>query len=106
METHLGLEVTNIIKRSDPVDFRRRCMWPWLKIKQEGQTAGFGPCFDLPGFHFGYRFFEPQPCEYFLGSPKRFIYELAARLRLALVWTVAGQPNAHDYMRICMGVLL
>ena len=24
-----------------------------LKIKQEGQTAGFGPCFLLPGFHFG-----------------------------------------------------
>ena len=21
----------------------------WLKIKQEGQTAGFGPCFHLPG---------------------------------------------------------
>ena len=27
--------------------------WVWLKIKQEGQTAGFGPCFHLPGFHFG-----------------------------------------------------
>ena len=25
----------------------------WLKIKQEGQTAGFGPCFHLPGFHVG-----------------------------------------------------
>ena len=25
----------------------------WLRIKQEGQTAGFGP--------FWYRFFEPQP---------------------------------------------
>ena len=24
-------------------------MWVWLKIKQEGQTAGFGPCFHLPG---------------------------------------------------------
>ena len=23
--------------------------WVWLKIKQEGQTAGFGPCFHLPG---------------------------------------------------------
>ena len=23
-------------------------MWVWLKIKQEGQTAGFGPCFRLP----------------------------------------------------------
>ena len=31
------------------------------KVKQEGQTAGFGPGFHLPGFHFGYRFFEPQP---------------------------------------------
>ena len=27
-------------------------MWAWLKINQEGQTAGFGPCFHLPGFHF------------------------------------------------------
>ena len=25
----------------------------WLKIKQEGQTAGLGPCFHSPGFHFG-----------------------------------------------------
>ena len=24
--------------------------WVWLKIKQEGQTAGFRPCFHLPGF--------------------------------------------------------
>ena len=23
--------------------------WVWLKIKQEGQNAGFGPCFHLPG---------------------------------------------------------
>ena len=27
--------------------------WVWLNIEQEGQTAGFGPCFHLPGFHFG-----------------------------------------------------
>ena len=26
-----------------------------------GGYAGFGPCFHLPGFHLGYRFFEPQP---------------------------------------------
>ena len=24
-------------------------IWVWPKIKQEGQTAGFGPCFHLPG---------------------------------------------------------
>ena len=24
-------------------------VWVWLKMKQEGQTAGFGPCFHLPG---------------------------------------------------------
>ena len=30
-------------------------VWVWLKIKQEGQHAGFGPCFH--GFYFGYRFF-------------------------------------------------
>ena len=27
--------------------------WLWLKIEQEGQTAGFGPCLHLPRFHFG-----------------------------------------------------
>ena len=26
-------------------------IWVWLKIKDLGQTAGFGPCFHLPGFH-------------------------------------------------------
>ena len=30
-----------------------KLIWVWLKIKQEGQTAGVGPCFHLPGFHFG-----------------------------------------------------
>ena len=24
-------------------------IWVWLKIKQQGQTAGFGPCSHLPG---------------------------------------------------------
>ena len=24
-------------------------IWVWLKVKQEGQTAGSGPCFHLPG---------------------------------------------------------
>ena len=36
-------------------EFRDR-LWVWLKIKQEGPTAGLGPCFQcfhLPGFHFG-----------------------------------------------------
>ena len=37
-------------------------IWVWLKIKQEGQTAGFGPCFHLPGpAILVFRFFEPQP---------------------------------------------
>ena len=38
-----------------------RCMGVAQKIKQEGQTADVGPCFHLPGFHFGYRLFERQP---------------------------------------------
>ena len=29
--------------------FGNFCKWVWLKIKPEGQTAGFGPCFHLPG---------------------------------------------------------
>ena len=38
-------------------------MWMWLKIKRsEGQTAGLGPCFHLPGQAIlEFRFFEPQP---------------------------------------------
>ena len=39
-----------------------RAEWVWLKIKQEGQTAGFGPCFHLPGQPIlEFRLFEPQP---------------------------------------------
>ena len=30
------------------------------KLNSRGY-AGFGPCFHLPGFHFGYVFLEPQP---------------------------------------------
>ena len=30
------------------------------KLNERG-CAGFGPCFHLPGFHFGTGFFEPQP---------------------------------------------
>ena len=37
--------------------------WVWLKTQRsEGQTAGFGPCFHLPGQPIlESRFFEPQP---------------------------------------------
>ena len=42
--------------------------WRWLKIKQEGQTAGLGPCFHLPGFHFGSHVFARFP-EGELGDP-------------------------------------
>ena len=30
------------------------------KFKSQGYAA-FGPCFQLPGFHVWYRFFEPYP---------------------------------------------
>ena len=30
------------------------------KLNRRGY-AGFGPCFHLPGFHFGHRLFEPLP---------------------------------------------
>ena len=34
----------------------------WLKIKELGQTAGFGPCFHLPGQPIlEFRFLEPRP---------------------------------------------
>ena len=34
--------------------------WVWLENKQEGQTAGLGPCFRLPGqASLEFRFFEP-----------------------------------------------
>ena len=33
--------------------------WVWLKIKQEGQTAGLGPCFHFSGLQFGkFQLFE------------------------------------------------
>ena len=35
-------------------------IWLWLKIKQEGQNAGFGPCVHLTiGVHFGTGFLSP-----------------------------------------------
>ena len=41
--------------------------WLWLKIEQEGQTAGFGPCFHLPGQHIlELRFIEPRPRQLFV----------------------------------------
>ena len=43
-------------------------IWLWLKIKQQGQTAGLGPCFHLPGQPIlEFRFLEPQP--FFGGVP-------------------------------------
>ena len=44
--------------RCSKEDLNQSNMWLWLKIKQEGQTAGFGPCFHLPGFHFGTGFWS------------------------------------------------
>ena len=45
-------------------------IWVWLKIKQ-GQTAGVGPCFHLPGQPIlEFRFFEPRPYV-FPGPPKQ-----------------------------------
>ena len=38
-------------------------IWVWLKINQEGQTAGFGPCFHLPGFDFGIGFLSHSHIE-------------------------------------------
>ena len=36
-------------------------MWVWLKMKELGQTAGFCPCFHLPGQPIlELRFFEPR----------------------------------------------
>ena len=47
---------------TSPYIFHRCAIWVWLKIKREGQTAGFGPCFHLPGQPIlEFRFFEPQP---------------------------------------------
>ena len=42
-----------------------------------GYSAGFGPCFQLPGL-FGYRFFEPKP---FARTPRRCIGDRANRAK-------------------------
>ena len=51
------------LKKSAPVvPFALCLMGVAIKIKQEGQAAGFGPCFHLPGQAIlEFRFFEPQP---------------------------------------------
>ena len=52
-------------------------------MKQEGQPAGVGPNFHLPGQPIlGSRFFEPQP--HFVGSPRR----KAASIRMASPKTI------------------
>ena len=45
-------------------------IWVWLKLKQEGQTAAFGPCFHLPGHPIlVFRFFDFSPCFHLPGVP-------------------------------------
>ena len=45
------MEATSFFGRSTSFSFDT---WVCVKIKQEGITAGFGPCVHLPiGFHFG-----------------------------------------------------
>ena len=41
-DVHWGYGILTHGKGSFPI-------WVWLKIIREGQTAGFGPCFHLPG---------------------------------------------------------
>ena len=49
-------------------------IWAWLKIKDLGQTAGFGPCFHLPGQPIlEFRFFEPQPYVCHRGISRRVL---------------------------------
>ena len=60
----LGTEVEgDVSRRAKSGRFEIRLpIWVWLKIKEEGQTADFGPCFHLPGQPIlEHRFFEPQP---------------------------------------------
>ena len=53
-----------------------RLTWVWLKINNRG-FAGFGPCFHLPGFHFGTGFLSHshmlsgQTCCGWLRNPVR-----------------------------------
>ena len=58
---------------------KQRPTWMWLKIKKQGQTAGFGPCFHLPVLvhvkpvlvHvLAFRFFEPQPLKTWLDTSR------------------------------------
>ena len=55
------------MQRARTLAFARPGAWVFLtklgtplgsKLNRRGYT-GFGPCFHLPGFHVGYRFFEP-----------------------------------------------
>ena len=43
------------------------------------RTAGFSPCFHLPGFHFGYRFWDPQPGVCFVATFSRWFRGKAKR---------------------------
>ena len=49
----LGTPTIDSLPYADQMRLLRGTIWVWLKIQQEGQTAGVGPCFHIPGFQLG-----------------------------------------------------
>ena len=85
-------------RKSDPggqfaSDERTTPILVWLKIRQEGQTAGFGPCFHFPGFHFSTVFFEPQPFELTLKRQPDMIEPFCGGWKSSSVQMVLSRRN-------------
>ena len=78
--------------------------WVWLKIKLEGRTAGFGPCFHLPGFHFGTGFLSHSQLQTSSPSPKNQPASNSEEaLVLAPVNGLMQAPKKQHSMRATVG---
>ena len=67
-------------------------IWVWLKMKHEGQTAGVGPCFHLPGFLFGTGFWSHSQI-FSWGSRLLWPSHNEHTRRQLLQWHADGDPR-------------
>ena len=82
-------------------------IWVWVKLNHQG-TAGFSPCFHMPGFQLGHPIFDPQPRDavrFVWWVPPKwstregfqvFLHPLGSRLKLG----VAGMICFHSYQGV------
>ena len=83
--------------KGDPPRGKPCYIWVWLKI-QEGQTAGFGPCFHLPGFHFATGFLSHSHLSSSMSPKRRSLWHPQKDLRIG---ELAMPPNRRARKKAC-----